>query len=341
MESIYYVTTFLCHRTCPHCYEDRFRPYHGAELTAVIEQSRSNFARIVANLPDTMMFRDRQDGLKEKRGRIIIAGGEVLLPQIRESVLYPALDLIHEKYSDRGGVNLIVQTTGDTMTPKMVGELLDHRVQVISVSGIDSFHVGLETEAARDKITNRLRAMFESNGMLEYQTVDPGIGTDRRREDQAYYSFWGANPGTWIGKLWPRGRAQMNELSSAGIADNFCNGWSGGLKFLDYGHDGCEVSIEPNGNVYPCCMKTGLAIGNLLSETMASIIARHQSSPVYRAINAGQPQRMGVEHGWSEEKFIEKSRTALASGKVYENLCVGCDAFHREVLAADFVRIGA
>jgi hypothetical protein len=339
MESIYYVATFLCHRTCPHCYEDRFRPYHGAELAAVVGESRTNFARIISNLPATMMFRDRQDGMKEKRGRIILAGGEVLLPQIREPVLYPALDLIHSKYRDRGGVNLIVQTTGDTLTPKMAGELLDHHVQVISVSGIDSFHAGLETEAARDRITNRLRGIFEKFGMLEYQTSDPGRGTDRRKADQAYYSFWGANPDTWIGRLWPRGRAQINELSTATIADNFCNGWSGGLKFLDYGYDGCEVSIEPNGKVYPCCMKTGLAIGNLLDESLESIIARHRESPVYRAISAGQPQRMGIERGWSEQKFIEKSRQVLPSGKVYENLCVGCDAFHREVLTQNFVQI--
>jgi sulfatase maturation enzyme AslB (radical SAM superfamily) len=338
MESIYYVATFLCHRTCVHCYEDRFRPYQGAELQGVLEESRSNFARIIGNFPDTMLFRDRQDGLRQKRGRIILAGGEILLPQVRETVLYPALDLLYEKYRNRGGVQLIVQTTGDTLTRKMTEELLDHHVQVISVSGIDSFHAGLEDEAVRARMTARLRSIFEDFGLREYTTAP-----DRKRGhgnvEQRYYSFWGANPGSWIGKLWPRARAHSNGLSTAGIQDNFCAGWSGGAKFLDYGYDGCEVSVEPNGNVYPCCMKTQLAIGNLREQKLESIIARYKDNPVYRAINAGEPQRMGIEHGWSEQKFIEKSRTVLASGRIYENLCVGCDAFHREVLST--IQIGA
>ena len=41
---------------------------------------------------------------------------------------------------------------------------------------------------------------------------------------------------------------------------------------------------------------------------------------------------MGIQHGWSVEKFLDKSKTTLPSGRVYENLCIGCDAFHEEVL---------
>ena len=46
-----------------------------------------------------------------------------------------------------------------------------------------------------------------------------------------------------------------------------------------------------------------------------------------------EPERMGLAHGWSEETFIERSRTLTPAGRPYENLCIGCDAFHREVLA--------
>jgi hypothetical protein len=48
---------------------------------------------------------------REKTGRVILAGGEILLDPVREPVLYPAIDLLHEKYRDRGGVKVIVQTT--------------------------------------------------------------------------------------------------------------------------------------------------------------------------------------------------------------------------------------
>ena len=41
---------------------------------------------------------------------------------------------------------------------------------------------------------------------------------------------------------------------------------------------------------------------------------------------------MGLSHGWSEATFITKSRTLTPAGKVYQNLCIGCDRFHEQVL---------
>lgn len=36
----------------------------------------------------------------------------------------------------------------------------------------------------------------------------------------------------------------------------------------------------------------------------------------------GHPERMGIAHGWTVEKFIEKSTITLPSGKVYQKpLC--------------------
>lgn len=336
MESIYYVMSYLCHRTCVHCYEDRFRPYYGADLDAVVKQSQANFERIIANFPERMTYLDTNDAdehgnYREKRGRIILAGGEILLDPVRESVLYPALDLLHARYEAAGGVELMVQTTGDTLTGKMVEELLVHHVRVISVSGIDSFHAGLEKPEMRERIVAKLTAIFQSFGMQAY-TTDPGQHRTGDFVEPAYYSFWGATPDLWIGMIWPRGRAQENELSTATTADNFCNNWSGGLNFLQYRHSGSEVSVDPEGNVYPCCPKTVLPLGNLLTEPLEAMIERHVGNPVYEAISMGHPERMGIAHGWSVDKFLEKSKMTLPSGRVYQNLCIGCDAFHREVL---------
>ncbi|HEV2492028.1 MAG TPA: radical SAM/SPASM domain-containing protein [Terriglobia bacterium] len=339
MESIYYVVTFLCHRQCPHCYEDRFRPYHGAELEQGVADSRASFRRIIGNFPDRMTYLDIADSLCEKRGRIILAGGEVLLEPIRESVLYPALEQLHSKYRDRGGVQLIVQTTGDVLTGKILDELLDRHVDVVSVSGIDAFHAGLERESARQALEQKLTSMFLGRGMQPLP-APPEHGS--KDEGRRYFNFFGATPESWIGKIWPRGRAWVNELSSATLADNFCNAWSGGLNFLQHRYSGSEVSIEPNGNVYPCCMKTQLAIGNLLEDKLEAILDRLVGNPVYEAISMGHPERMGIEHGWSVEKFLARSKVTLPSGRVYQNLCIGCDAFHREVLMdkkADLVSI--
>ena len=142
----------------------------------------------------------------------------------------------------------------------------------------------------------------------------------------------GANPDEWIGAIWPRGRAWQQELSRATLADNFCNAWSGGLNFLNHGWSGAEVSIEPNGNVYPCCLKTKAPLGNLTEEKLTDILDSLAGHPAFEAINAGHPERMGIAHGWDVARFLEESRTETVSGEPYQNLCIGCDRFHEQVL---------
>jgi hypothetical protein len=327
--------TYLCHRTCGHCYEDRFRPYYGEELAQVLAQSRANFPRVIANLPPRMQYLD-QDGLW-KTGSIILAGGEILLPGVRESVLYPALDLLREKYAAAGGVKLIVQTTGDTLSPQIATELKQHGVWMVSVSGIDAFHQGLETQAAQEAMKAKCTGILSEAG---FEAVT-AVAADSREpaNDGHYFHFFGATPDMWIGKLWPRGRAWRNSLSTAALEDNFCNQWSGGLNFLRFGEKGSEVSIDPEGRVYPCCVKTKKALGSLLDEPLEQILSRHRGNPVYEAISAGKPERMGLAAGWSEAKFLEKSRTTLPDGRAYTNLCIGCDAFHDEVLSPALVQL--
>lgn len=334
LESIYYVISYLCHRQCPHCYEERFRPYHGDELAAVTGQARDNFARIIDHFPDSMRYRVPEDAaadgtVPERTGRIILSGGEVLVPQTRESVLYPAIERIVAKYRPVGGVNVIVQTTGDLVTHQIVQELLDRGVWMISVSGMDDFHEGFTPER-RDQLMHKLTEMFEAAGMRR-----SGLHANERKwtdEPGPVYSFFGATEDAWIGKIWPRGRAWKNNLSRATLADNFCNAWSGGLNFLNLGYAGSEVSVEPNGNVYPCCMKTKLPIGNLLEEPLLDILQSLVGHPVFEAISMGHPERMGLQHGWSPEKFMAQSRTSLPDGRPYQNLCIGCDRFQAQVL---------
>lgn len=334
IESIYYVISWLCHRQCPHCYEERFRPYRGDELATVLDEARENFARIIDHFPEHLRFRVPEaagpDGaVPEMTGRIIISGGEVLVPQVREAILYPALERITAKYREVGGVKLIVQTTGDLVTPKIVDELLERGVWMISVSGMDDFHEGM-TEARRTQLMSQLVEMFTKAGMQP-----SGLKATERKwheEEGPVFSFFGATPESWIGKIWPRGRAWKNNLSKATLADNFCNAWSGGLNFLNLGHAGSEVSVEPNGNVYPCCMKTKFPIGNLVEEPLMDILRSLVGHPVYEAISMGHPERMGIQKGWSAEHFMEQSRTVTPAGRPYQNLCVGCDRFHEKIL---------
>ena len=335
MESLYYVMAWACHRKCRHCYEARFRPYVRGALETVVAEAERNFPRIVDNFPQRFTYRDpenpRADGtLPEKTGRIILSGGECLLDAVRERVTYQVIERLRAKYSAVGGVKIIVQTTGDLVTDRIVDDLLARGVWMISVAGVDDFHVGLQGEQRQREFVDDLTRLFERHGMRRAGSSAPTRGA--YEEPGPLYSFFGATPDSWIGKLWPRGRAWDNELSSASLADNFCNRWSGGLHFLRHEYSGSEVSVEPDGSVYPCCIKTKRPIGNLLEDNLIDILDSLAGVAAYQAISSGHPERMGLSSGWSEAKFVAKSRALTPSGKFYRNLCIGCDRFHEEVL---------
>ncbi len=341
MESIYYSITWACHRKCVHCYEDRFRPYRKAELGAVVAETTATWPRVVANLPDRMTYLDpetpeRGGGFRERRGRIVLSGGEVLIDPVREPALYPLIEALRDRYRHAGGVNIVVQTTGDLLNERIIGELVARGVWMISVAGMDDFHVGMEG-ARRDPLQERLVGWFAAAGVtrsgLQHQT------RQWHKEEGPLYSFFGATPDAWIGRLWPRGRAWSNGLSSAAMADNFCNRWSGGLNFLNHRHAGSEVAIDAGGDVFPCCMKTKLPIGNLTEEPLIDILDSLVGHPVYEAINTGHPERMGLGLGWDLDTFIDRSRTTRPQGGDYRNLCIGCDRFHAEVLGPVIARL--
>ena len=73
----------------------------------------------------------------------------------------------------------------------------------------------------------------------------------------------------------------------------FARAGQAGLNFLKIGEAGSEVSIEPNGNVFPCCLKTKVPIGNLTDETLAEIFDSVAELDAIQAINRGQPEQMG------------------------------------------------
>ena len=335
MESIYYVMSWACHRRCKHCYEERFRPYVRGALEGVVREAETNFPRIVDHFPERMIYRDLDDpapdgSLPEKTGRIILSGGESLLDPVRERVTYKVIERLVARYRGRGGVKIVVQTTGDLVTPEIVDDLLERGVYMISVAGVDDYHVGLEGAGKQAAFKEGLTRIFAAAGMK--QSGFSAVTRKWHEEEGPLFSFFGATPDSWIGKLWPRGRAWENDLSQATLQDNFCNRWSGGLGFLQHGISGSEVSVEPNGDVYPCCIKTKLPIGNLVEEPLIPILESLVGEPAFEAISMGHPERMGIAHGWSVDTFIAKSRTTTPAGRPYQNLCIGCDAFHAEVL---------
>ena len=74
-----------------------------------------------------------------------------------------------------------MQTTGDILTDKIVAELLERGVWMISVASIDDFHVGMEGEAKQKAFMEKLTQMFERNGMRKLRPVgrDPQLARGR------------------------------------------------------------------------------------------------------------------------------------------------------------------
>ena len=318
MESIYWVMSWACHRKCAHCYDDRFRPYVGDELETVISEGERAYEKIIGNLPDEMGFVDR-DG-RRRPGRIILAGGEVLLEGFRQRIFYPALEAIQAKWGASGKARVFVQTTGDLLTDRYVDEMLQLGVWSIAISGFDDYHVGMKG-AKREKLRASIDAIMARHGVTKTEIGSP----EREESDGRFYLYFGAQKDSWIGELWPRGRAWLNDLSTANYETNFCARHSGAKGFLNVGRAGSEVAIEPNGNVYPCCLKTKSPLGNLMEEPLEEILDSLRGVGFFESLNRGDPAEMALHADMTRDDFRRLSTTLTPKGTRYSNPCIGCD----------------
>ena len=275
MQSIYWVMTWACHRKCKHCYDDRFRPYVRDALSEVVGEGQAAFNAVLANLPDDMSWRDPATG-KRQRTNLILAGGELLIDGVREELFYPALRAIKARWGDKAP-KISIQTTGDVLTPDYLDACLELGVESIAIASIDDYHVGMKGE----KKFQFMRDMRELMASRRVSEVSLGGAKSEKlnmpdakapRPDGPSFLFFGAQEDLWIGELWPRGRAWMNGLSNADYATNFCSRWSGGKNFLHVGEAGSEIAIEPDGSIYPCCIKTKAPLGKLTEERSIRVI---------------------------------------------------------------------
>jgi hypothetical protein len=341
MEAIYWVLSWACHRRCPHCYDDRFRPYVRDGLKAVVGEGQSAYQRILANLPDDFSFVDGK-GVR-RRGLLVLAGGELLIDGVREELFYPVLAAIRARWPDKAP-RISVQTTGDVLTPELVEAMVARGVSTIAIASIDDYHVGHEGDG-KFALMAKIRAMMAPLGV--HEVALGGVTDDRlkapapgkRRDDAPNFLFFGAQPDLWIGELWPRGRAWANGLVNADYGTNFCARWSGGKNFLNHGAAGSEVAIEPDGSIYPCCIKTGAALGNLTEERLIDILDSLKGHPAFEAINDGDPEAMGLGMGWSRADYRIASAATDPKGRAIENVCLGCDAFFKAKLGTEIDRI--
>lgn len=285
MDSIYWVISRDCNQRCPHCYNN--------SEPGAMGLTTSEVSQCVKNLPDPSDVR---------LDKIILSGGEVL---VWPDLLFHTIQELRQRYKQH--TEIWIQTNGDLLDEVMLGRLIDGGVNRIDVSSMDSFHP-LSTVDRR----NRLLGMFEEQNMIS-------VDSDVQSKSGVRFSFWGATEDVWIGPLWPRGRARLNGLSGATPKHKFCELWSGAKNFLNYRDTGCEINLQLS-DVYPCCPMTCRPIGNILNEPLISILDRCSQSPVFRALNDGDPESMGQSIGLTKDLGL--SRTEELG-----NQCLWCDEF--------------
>jgi len=331
MQAIYWVLTWACHRKCKHCYDDRFRPYVRDALTEVVSEGQTAYQRIIDNLPDDMTWLNEQTG-KRERTLLVMAGGELLIDGVREELFYPALDAIQARWGDQAP-KISIQTTGDVLTEQILDECLARGVESIAIASIDDYHVGMQGEK-KFKFMDQIRALMTSRGVREVSLGGEKSARLRApdlsrqpKPGEPTFLFFGAQEDLWIGELWPRGRAWANGLSNAGYEVNFCSRWSGAKNFLKIGEAGSEVAIEPDGSIYPCCLKTKTPLGSLAEERLEDILTSVAALPAIQALNDGDPERMGEQDGLSRDDFKQLSVATDGKGRDLANLCLGCDRY--------------
>ncbi len=286
-ESIYWVFTQLCNDKCDHCYN--LSGPDGARIS--IEEC----LQIVANLP-------------EKVDRLILSGGE---PLADKNKLFIILDALREKYHD--ATQIMLQTNGDLMTGALLDILLEKGVSRIDIASIDRYH------KKKGERIDWLRDLFVSRGMHDDNTK-PLIEKDTYLNKNKSFGFWGASEDMWLGGNWARGRAMEKDIWYKNPEHNFCAILSGAIGFLG-GVESIpqEISIQL-WKINPCCPGTYYPLGDARTEKISAVLERIADNKIFKALNEGEPWKMGEHLGITYEAAKEKT-------KELKNICLYCDYF--------------
>jgi hypothetical protein len=74
---------------------------------------------------------------------------------------------------------------------------------------------------------------------------------------------------------------------------------------------------------------------------LVDILNSLKGHPAFEAINAGDPEAMGLTLGWSREDYRTASVQVDGKGREVANVCLGCDAFFAAKLNNEIAEIRA
>ncbi len=286
IQSIYWVFTQLCNDDCDHCYNDS-SPF-GKRI------SEEDCLKIIDNLPD-------------KVDRLILSGGE---PLADIKLLYAILDKIKEKYQNT--TQVMLQTNGDLLNVEKLKILIEKGVKRFDIASIDRYH-----KKAGGRLME-LADIFESCHVIGTEK-DPLIeGGHFLTENPLSWGYWGASEDMWLGGNWARGKALKNEIWLKDSKHNFCTILSGARNFLGgYEDIPQEISLQL-WKINPCCPGTHFPMGDARKEKVSVVLERASTNAVFKMLNEGEPLKMGISLGISEED-------ATIKNEEFQNICLYCD----------------
>ena len=290
IQSIYWVFTQLCNDDCDHCYNDS-SPF-GKRI------SESDCMKIIENLP-------------KRVDRLILSGGE---PLADIKLLYSILDKVKEKYQD--SIQIMLQTNGDLLNVEKLQILIQKGVQRFDIASIDRYH-----KKAGGRLLE-LADIFASCNVIGTEN-DPLIdGEHYLTQNPLSWGYWGASDDMWLGGNWARGKALKNNIWLKDSKHNFCSILSGARNFLGgYSDIPQEISIQL-WRINPCCPGTHFPMGDARQEKVSTVLDRASRSAVFKILNDGEPLKMGISLGVTEEEAISKNEEL-------QNICKYCDHFFK------------
>lgn len=291
LESLYWVFTQLCNDQCDHCYN-----LSGPKGERISEE---DCLAIIENLPDRI-------------DRIILSGGEPLAEKVK---LYTILDALRDRYGNSS--QIMLQTNGDLLTGEILDILIDKGVTRFDIASIDRYH---KHQGARLMELADLFASRNVNG----EEKEPLVRKDNYLHAfPLSWGFWGAGEDLWLGGNWARGRAFQKGIWKRDPEHNFCAILSGAIGFLN-GAEGIpqEISIQL-WKINPCCPGTLFPMGDARKDKVSDILEKVSGSPVFKALDKGDPLGMGESLGITRE-YAKKRCGELG------NICLWCDEVFRE-----------
>ena len=244
MESIYFVLTWLCHRRCRHCYDDRFRPYARQDLENVVGQSRANVLRIIDNLPERMTYRTARRRQRRWPDHRLRRRGSARAGARKRSLSRPgearsALSRLGRRTHCRPDDRRPADTRDPRRTPgPPCRHDLDLRFRFVPCGDQPRGTGGGPARQAPCHVRGCRRARGR-----------PGVrGRPARRRNGAVQHLRRDRGQLDRQALASRARLEQRALARHPRRTISAMPWSGGLAFLERSRHGSEVSIEPSGD---------------------------------------------------------------------------------------------